>query len=305
MWQLLGMLLSSPKVEIIGLYRHPVKGLSADALDQVVCVQHAGETFPDDRRYALLWNQKQKKWNKDDPEWLHKENFLCAFTAPKLFAEYLSSYQIVSNDSSSRSYGTPCDTVRQQTDETKRLLTVKKRSREEVVLGPVDLSTVDGREQLASFFSKQSGKDVVCVTAASDEHKHQFGNTSSGVKARGDTRTVHIVNAATVRDLSTTLQTQINPTRFRPNIIVDNLAPWEEFTWVDKSIKCGDMKLSVIKRTVRCEGVSVDPLDKNNVLDIPRLLTQHYPEHGPFLGVYAVIDEAGSMKIGDSVSVIE
>jgi len=302
MWQLWGMLLASPKVEITGLYRHPVKGMAADALEQVV-VQNAWETFPDDRRYALLWKKNTLKWDDNDPDWLHKENFLCAFTAPKLFAQYSNSYQIVSSDVS-LSYGRPCDSINEEIHESQNLLIVKKRTTEKVVLGPVDLSTVEGREQLANFFSQQSGKDVVCVTASSDNHKHQFGNTSSGVKKRGDTRTVHIVNAATVRELSTTLQTPINPTRFRPNIVIDGLEPWDEFQWVGKKIKCGSMKLSVIQQTVRCEGVSIDPLDAERELDIPRLLAKHYPQYGPYLGVYAVIDEAGSMSIGDVVSVL-
>ena len=303
MWQLWFMLLACPKVEITGLYRYPVKGASFDTLEQVG-IQNAGETFPDDRRYALLWNKNANKWEETNPEWLHKENFLCAFTNPKLFSEYLTSYQIVSNEPF-LSYGTPCDKVNQESAESQRLLTIKTRSTGDVVLGPVNLSTVDGREQVSSFFSKKSGKDVICVTAASDEHTHQFGNTSSGVKARADTRTVHIVNAATVRELSKSLQMPINPTRFRPNIVLDGLEPWEEFQWVDKYIKCGNMRLSVIKQTVRCNGVSIDPLDPERVMDIPRLLTKHYPKYGPYFGVYAIIDEAGTMSIGDNVILLE
>lgn len=306
MWHLLCMLFASPKkVEITGLYRHPVKGMNADSLQEVI-VSQRGETFPDDRRYALLWNKNIEKWKEEDPEWLHKENFLCAFTAPKLFAEYLTSYQIVGSVDSLQSYGSPCDQVCQDMDrKTKRLLTLRNRATDEILLDSIDLSTNGGREQLATFFCHRSGKDVVCVTGSSDNHKHQFGNTSSGVKARGDTRTIHIINAATVRELSTTLQIPINPTRFRPNIVLDGLEPWEEFKWVDKSIRCGDMKLGVIKQTVRCAGVSVDPLDQDNVLDIPKQLTKHYPMYGPYFGVYAVIDEPGTVKIGDTVSVTE
>ena len=307
MWHLWVTLLISQKVEITGLYRHPVKGMSADALERVV-IQNKGETFPDDRRYALLFTHNTQTWDEKDPDWLHKENFLCAFTAPQLFAQYMNSYQILSNDSS-QSYGLPCDEFHEDVDACKRLLTVKKRSSEEVVLGPVDLSTVDGRQKLATFFSEQSGKEVVCVTAASDTHKHQFGNTFSGVKARGDTRTVHIVNAATVRELSMTLQRPVTPTRFRPNIVIDGLEPWEEFNWINKSIMCGNVKLSVIARTVRCEGVSIDPLctldDPDRVLDIPRLLAKHYPQYGPYFGVYAVIEEPGSISLGDKVKLID
>jgi uncharacterized protein len=302
MWKLWGMTAMLSNVKITGLYRYPVKGMNGDVLDQVNIQK--SEAFPDDRRFALLYKSNVKKWDETDPEWLHKENFLCAFTAPKLFLEYLTSYQIVSNDESS--YGSPCDTISEEEHSTtQRLLTIHERSSNQVLLGPVDLSTLQGREHVATFFGKQAGNDVVCVTAASScNHKHQFGNTSSGVKARGDTRTVHIINAATVAELSMTLKVPLFPTRFRPNIVLDGLEPWEEFKWVGKKIACGGTKLSVIKQTVRCKGVSIDPFDPERVLDIPKLLTQHYPIHGPYFGVYAMVDEGGTMSIGDSVSLI-
>ena len=62
------------------------------------------------------------------------------------------------------------------------------------------------------------------------------------------------------------------------------------------------MKLKILNKTVRCDGVSVDPLDPEAVLDIPKLLTQNFPEHGPYLGVYAVIEDPGVISLGDTVA---
>jgi uncharacterized protein YcbX len=104
----------------------------------------------------------------------------------------------------------------------------------------------------------------------------------------------------------------LDPKRFRPNIIVDGWEPWAEFDWIGKSLqvvhstttsKSGDgTKISILTKTVRCNGVSVDPLDPSTVVDIPGLLAKHFPEHGPFLGVYAVIDDACTLSIGDEIS---
>ena len=33
------------------------------------------------RQWALLKEEKSEKFNEQNPEWLHKENFECAFTA--------------------------------------------------------------------------------------------------------------------------------------------------------------------------------------------------------------------------------
>ena len=118
---------------------------------------------------------------------------------------------------------------------------------------------------------------LTCVTAAASTenknnkrddtdytHYHQFGNTSKNWKLNKDTRTVHIINAQTVQEFSNIIGIPLNPTRFRPNIIIDNIEPWKEFDWVNNNesiIQMGTTKFKVISKTVRCEGVSIDPLD--------------------------------------------
>ena len=64
------------------------------------------------------------------------------------------------------------------------------------------------------------------------------------------------------------------------------------------------LKLKVINKTVRCKGVSVDPLDIDNVLDIPALLIKHFPEQGPFLGVYCIVETEGSLSLGDRLRLL-
>ena len=373
------------KGRVVGLYRHAVKGLSADSLESVY-IANSGETFPDDRRFALLKSSKKDDndnsvFQSDNPQWLHKENFLCAFTAPKLMAKYRASYgfqlQIddTGNDddfSKQYSFASPCDQVitartrinidgkHGESDADDRCLTsltqsliLHERDTDDVVLGPIDLSTVSGRSKLAVFFTEKSsndkvvkeGESLVCVCGSDKanrnndknskttsesqtvqiQHTHQFGNTSSGWKQRGDTRTVHIVNAATVRQLSERISPKLNlnPKRFRPNIVIDDnnskdvtssssssLQPWIEFDWIGKRIQIGNTVLSVLSKTVRCDGVSIDPEedgDDRTPLDIPGLLVKHFPEHGPYLGVYAVIETDGgcTISLGDTIKVLD
>ncbi len=73
------------------------------------------------------------------------------------------------------------------------------------------------------------------------------------------------------------------------------------------------IELKVLSRRVRCAGVGIDPLDPERNIDIPHLLSKHFPEHGPFLGVYASIEfngDVGNVEtidlcLGDYIELIE
>jgi len=306
---------------ITKLLRFAVKGLSGDELSSVA-ITPSDKTFPDDRRFALFKESSPLVFDEIDPEWLHKENFLCAFSDPEMMAGFQSSYEIVKCEESS---------------EIKRLLTLRRKceggdSRVEYkhVLGPVDLNTEAGREELSNFFAQPNlaNQRLKCISQQiSTDHTHQFGNTSSGIKKNGgDTRTVHLVNAATVRDVEEKFGMKLNAIRFRPNIVVDGLEPWKEFDFVGKRLRIVNrnkdegrpnnegLVLKVLSRTVRCAGVGVDPFDPKRKIDIPQMLSKHFPEHGPYLGVYAVVecdtenapdDFEFNISVGDRIELIE
>lgn len=328
-------------MHITSLHRYAVKGLSGDSI-QSVTLQEGDGTFEDDRRFALLYAGDDVNFDQNDPRWLHKEHFLCAFTAPELLATLRTEYKVEANNGG-------------------RILTVWNRDGDNRQVSTTPLLTADlacqaGREETSKFFSNLCGKKVICACATdvaksssnekdntqlSEKHTHQFGNTSSGVKNNnGDTRTIHIVNSNTVKQFSDVIQyeleqqytvgehgrgsgsdsIQLNPTRFRPNVVVDGLDPWLEFDLIGKTIEVvskqdnfaeGEstpLRFRITSRTVRCAGIGVDPLQLElGVLDVPKLLTKHFPQHGPYLGVYAVADSTsgGTICVGDTFRVVD
>ena len=70
-----------------------------------------------------------------------------------------------------------------------------------------------------------------------------------------------------------------------------------------REVRLGEVTLRVISRTVRCEGVNVDARHGSfkAYLDIPGLLATHFPEHGPYLGIYLQVVEGGRVCVGDAV----
>ena len=331
-------------VVITDLARYAIKGLSGDKLSSVLIPKGGVQTFPDDRRFALLKRQNIDKFDEKDPQWLFKGDFLCAFTAPELLACFHSKYEIVEGKK-----------LNNGTEDIQRLLTLYNRDDEaisdnKVVLGPIDLHLQSGRDELASFFSKESKEELVCVTNKKQKqqgnddinnnkvpHTFQFGNTRAGVKNNpgGDTRVVHIVNKSTVREFSDKIGMDLNAMRFRPNIIIDGVEPWKEFDWIGRTLRVvsssssssssssasggsgSTLIIKILSTTVRCEGVGIDPLDPNREkVDVPKLLAKHYPEYGPYLGVYAsleVIDGDGNsddigidklLSVGDTLELL-
>jgi len=310
--------MATPSFTVTKLHRYPVKGLGADALETVQLHSHA---FPDDRRYAL-WQTDKQEWRND--QWRHKENFMCAFTHPQLLARYETSYLIVKSCSS----GDDDDPQQQH----QRILTLKDRRTNQVPVGPLHLETETGRSALASFLSQQSNQPVRCITSCANGDFH-FGNTATGVNKNGDpkARCMHVVFQATVDALAAKMGRPLRATRFRPNIVLQSreAAAFQEFAWIGKTLEATittrdtsndngkntasggaarpRVKLKILNKTVRCQGVSVDPLDdpEHTVpLDIPELLMRHFPEHGPYLGVYCVLEEPGTLSLGDTLRLV-
>jgi hypothetical protein len=257
------------------LHRFAVKGLGRDSLQNVVLTP--GSTMPYDRQWAIKFRDSEPAFDPVDPRWIHKSAFLCAFTAGSLLGGFATSFD----------------------DATRKLRVASRADGERLLEARVD--SFEGRTTLGNFFSNASGRAVDLVTSAAAPH--QFGNTGSGVAASGDTRTLHIVNANTVRALALATGLNIDPGRFRANLILDGALPaWAEFDWVGSTISIGGTLLRVIKRTVRCEGVSSDPWTSSApVIDVPAALQRHFPQHGPFLGVYAQVVTGGVVKVGDAV----
>lgn len=79
------------------------------------------------------------------------------------------------------------------------------------------------------------------------------GMTDSGTPG------VTIGNLASHRAVEQKLGRPLSLHRWRANIWLDGLAPWEEFDWVDQEITLGDARLHVYGRTTRCRATESNP----------------------------------------------
>jgi uncharacterized protein YcbX len=158
------------------------------------------------------------------------------------------------------------------------------------------------REEAEAFFSGLHGKPINIVQAA--DRVHHFGNTPTGFKHHPSGSVLHLVNAATVVSLGEAAGVVLAPSRFRPNVVLEGADAWSEFEWLGRTIHVGGATLEVLTRTVRCEATNVDARHGSGRadLDVPGLLTKHFPEHGPYLGVYARVVRGGLVRVGDTLT---
>jgi uncharacterized protein YcbX len=87
--------------------------------------------------------------------------------------------------------------------------------------------------------------------------------------------------------------------RFRGNIWLDGLAPWEEFDLLGREITIGEARFTVRERITRCRATCTDP--ETGRIDVNTLdLLESGWDHTDF-GVYAEVTQSGAVALGDPV----
>lgn len=244
---------------VSALFRHPVKGLSPEPLDAIVL--EPGRPVPGDRRFALLGGSAPFDTLK--PEWLPKSAFLTLATRPRL-GELTTRWIGVANT-----------------------LTVERKGRQ-VARG--DLTSAIGRAMLEEFFGaflKEGGATPRIVEA------QDFAFT--------DTRQplIHIITAASLRDLERVAGQPMDPRRFRANVVIDGGTAWMEDGWIGQTLTMGGTRLEVIEATTRCAAPNVNPDTGQTDLSLGRLLAGGLGRTS--FGVYARVIEGGAVAVGDVV----
>lgn len=93
-----------------------------------------------------------------------------------------------------------------------------------------------------------------------------------------------------------------SPLRWRGNLWVDGIDPWEEFNWVGKRVRIGDAEFDIKERITRCLATTANP--KTGKRDAATLDTlQDNWGHKQF-GVYGVVVRSGQINLGDEIEVL-
>ena len=125
------------------------------------------------------------------------------------------------------------------------------------------------------------------------------------IGSRGMTDTdypsVSIMNLSSHRAVGQRLGRDLEPERWRGNIWLDGLGPWEEFEWIGKTLRIGTAELTVRDRIERCQHTAANP--RTGTRDADTLGALDSWGHRDF-GVYAEVTKAGTVEIGSTAEVL-
>lgn len=116
---------------------------------------------------------------------------------------------------------------------------------------------------------------------------------------------ISVMSRATVDFLSSLTggRKRFDGRRFRPNFLLAGGEPHQEDEWLGRSLPLGeDVVLKVVDRDPRCAITTLDPDTGLRDFDTLRLILDYrHNVRAAYLGVYAVVDQPGTVSVGDAV----
>lgn len=219
------------------LYRYPVKGLSAEALEAAEVAE--GGAIPWDRAFALA--QGDAPFDPARPAWLPKTNFMCQMRNARIAG------------------------LRALFDPRSGLLAISGPDGSGVT---ADALTEAGREEIQRFLVAFLGPDARGAPRFHHIPGFVFGDQRRPV--------VSLIGLASLRDFEAQVGARRHRRRFRANVWFSGAAPWAELDWVGRDVQMGGAVLRVVKRIARCKATEVNPLTTERDADPVAELRQLY-----------------------------
>lgn len=111
---------------------------------------------------------------------------------------------------------------------------------------------------------------------------------------------ISLGNLATLRVLEQRAGQALDVRRFRINFWVDGLAPFEEFEWIGKPLRIGDIDFRVEDRITRCTSIMANPETGRRDADPVAVMDTHWGHHD--FGIALVAQTGGHLAIGADVA---
>ena len=128
--------------------------------------------------------------------------------------------------------------------------------------------------------------------------EHRFFDTSISKKV-DFVNSVSLLNIQSINQFQQKIDKKIEISRFRGNICIDGIKPWEEQEWIGKIIKINNISFKVEKKIPRCDAINLKPQTDDNSLNLLKALKKTYNHFD--MGIYLTALDDGKVNIGNSV----
>ncbi len=210
------------------------------------------------------WAIAHEAAKADGSKWAHCTNFSRTSKAPNLAA------------------------INARLDETNENITLTHPDRPEITLHP-ERDSVALMEWVKPLMPENRAQSVRVLR----------------VPDRGMTDTnfpsVSIGSLASNAALSEMLETELSLLRWRINLWVDGLAPWQEFDFVGKTLQIGEVVFNIREPIERCMATMANPL--NGERDVDTLGALKRLGHQDF-GIHGEVVQGGEIKLGDTLQLL-
>ena len=91
--------------------------------------------------------------------------------------------------------------------------------------------------------------------------------------------------------------------RFRPTLLPDGCEPHQEDAWMNRTLTLADAVIRVLAPDPRCAIVNQDPITGETDADAVKSILGYRPNPlAAYFGVYGIVEKAGAVRIGDTVT---
>ncbi|WP_313812952.1 MOSC domain-containing protein [Glutamicibacter sp.] len=157
-----------------------------------------------------------------------------------------------------------------------------------------DSSSQAGRSEANRYFTAHipaQGKYPRQVVSAG---RGMFDSQHSGLS---------FINPNTVKVLSAASGVDLDPLRYRGNVLLEGLPAFAEFDLIGKVMRIGEVRIAVTKSIERCTATSVNPTSTEVDVNGPRLLAAHFGHL--HCGIYGTVLSPGQLHTGAEIIVEE
>ncbi|MDB9698519.1 MOSC domain-containing protein [Candidatus Pelagibacter sp.] len=112
---------------------------------------------------------------------------------------------------------------------------------------------------------------------------------------------VSLLNIQSINDFQKKIDKKVEVSRFRGNICIDGIKPWEEREWMGKTIKINNISFKVEKNIPRCVAINLKPATDDNSLNLLQSLKKNYNHFE--MGIYLTALDDGEINLGDKVKI--